>query len=121
MNDDKQEEQFGNGARNCKAREYVQRVNSKPTALLSKSVMLLAQELGKTATPGFTASLAEILYSQMITMANNLESFASHGKRSVISMEDVKLCARRNDSLHELITASAKEITEDMNSKKKKK
>lgn len=79
------------------------------------------EELGKTATPAFTASLAEILYSQMVTMANDLESFASHGKRSVISMEDVKLCARRNDSLHEIITVAAKEITEDMMSNKRKK
>ncbi|KAG1254035.1 hypothetical protein G6F68_011051 [Rhizopus microsporus] len=46
-------------------------------------------------------------------MAQDLESFAKHGRRSVISMEDVKLCARRNDTLYETISELAKDITEE--------
>ncbi|KAG2229681.1 hypothetical protein INT48_007780 [Thamnidium elegans] len=62
-----------------------------------------ANKLGKEVSPTFTSSLAEVVYSQM-------EAFASHGKRAGISMEDVKLCARRNDSLHELLREAAKEL-----------
>ncbi|GAA5815245.1 hypothetical protein MFLAVUS_008751 [Mucor flavus] len=69
-----------------------------------------ANKLGKEASPAFISSLAEVVYSQMGTMSADLEAFASHGKRGGISMEDVKLCARRNDSLHELLSEAAKEL-----------
>ncbi|KAI8095904.1 kinetochore component CENP-S [Thamnidium elegans] len=69
-----------------------------------------ANKLGKEVSPTFTSSLAEVVYSQMGIMATDLEAFASHGKRAGISMEDVKLCARRNDSLHELLREAAKEL-----------
>ncbi|KAI7896541.1 uncharacterized protein EV154DRAFT_558163 [Mucor mucedo] len=50
-----------------------------------------AEALGKQVSPAFTASLAEILLSQMGIMASDLEAFASHAKRAGISMEDAKV------------------------------
>ncbi|KAI9492647.1 apoptosis-inducing taf9-like domain protein [Zychaea mexicana] len=70
-----------------------------------------AQKIGKTVSSEFVTSLADVVYEQTGTMAKDLEAFARHGKRSTISMEDVKLCARRNDSLYELICQYATEIS----------
>ncbi|KAI7901818.1 kinetochore component CENP-S-domain-containing protein [Cokeromyces recurvatus] len=80
-----------------------------------------AHALGKEVSENFVTSLAEVVFDQMQTMAIDLEAFAGHSKRSVISMEDVKLCARRNDSLHQLISETAKDITEEINSRRKRK
>ncbi|KAI9478851.1 MAG: kinetochore component CENP-S-domain-containing protein [Benjaminiella poitrasii] len=80
-----------------------------------------AQTLGKEVSETFVTSLAEIVFDQMQTMALDLEAFASHSKRSVISMEDVKLCARRNDTLYQLISDTAKDIADEMNNRRKKK
>ncbi|KAG2212801.1 hypothetical protein INT46_002129 [Mucor plumbeus] len=79
-----------------------------------------AAYLRKDVSEAFVASLTEILMSQMQTMATDLEAFATHGKRAVISMEDVKLCSRRNDSLQQLISEASKEISQESNSKKSK-
>ncbi|KAI8087691.1 kinetochore component CENP-S-domain-containing protein [Gilbertella persicaria] len=80
-----------------------------------------AQSLGKEVSEAFVASLAEIVLEQMQTMAMDLEAFATHARRAVISMDDVKLCARRNDSLYAMISEAAKDIQEEASSKRKKK
>ncbi|KAI8374587.1 kinetochore component CENP-S-domain-containing protein [Radiomyces spectabilis] len=72
-----------------------------------------AASAGKTVSPEFVASLTDVVFKQMETMATDLEAFAKHGKRSVISMEDVKLCARRNESLHKIISDAATEISNE--------
>lgn len=53
-------------------------------------------------------------------MAQDLEAFAKHAKRTVVSMEDVKLCARKNDTLHDAISELANTIAEEASSKRKK-
>ncbi|KAI8144125.1 kinetochore component CENP-S-domain-containing protein [Fennellomyces sp. T-0311] len=77
-----------------------------------------ARKIGKTVSSTFVSSLADVVYVQIGEMALDLEAFAKHAKRAVISMEDVKLCARRNDSLYELICQSATEITRKQTRKK---
>jgi len=58
--------------------------------------------LDATATPQFTSALADLVFAQagsfgiqmvLITesLALDLESFAGHGKRSIINIEDVKV------------------------------
>ncbi|CAO3689013.1 unnamed protein product [Umbelopsis vinacea] len=69
-----------------------------------------AENIGKTASPQFIASLADVVYKQIETLALDVDMFARHGKRSTVSMEDVKLCARRNDGLYALISEEAKDI-----------
>lgn len=41
----------------------------------------------------------EIVWNQIRQAAQDLESFAKHGKRTTINIEDVKLLVRRNESL----------------------
>ena len=42
------------------------------------------------------AALANLVYKQTETLATDMELFAKHAKRTIIQVEDVKLCARRN-------------------------
>ncbi|ORE19838.1 hypothetical protein BCV71DRAFT_262563 [Rhizopus microsporus] len=49
-----------------------------------------ARSLGKETSPEFVLSLTEVLASQIKLLGQDLEAFARHGRRSVISMEDVK-------------------------------
>jgi hypothetical protein len=62
-----------------------------------------ANALDATATPQFISALADLVFAQtglfqsisMLTiesLAQDLESFAVHAKRSVINVEDVKVC-----------------------------
>ncbi|KAI9360906.1 kinetochore component CENP-S-domain-containing protein, partial [Pilaira anomala] len=91
--------------------------SQKLMAAVWQSVKTIVEEeaikLGKEVTPAFTSSLAEVVYSQMGIMAADLEAFANHGKRTGISMEDVKLCARRNESMLEILSDTAKEIMDE--------
>ncbi|KAG0261400.1 hypothetical protein DFQ27_002985 [Actinomortierella ambigua] len=64
-----------------------------------------APQLNVTVTPQLIASLSEIVFRQA-------ENFAKHAKRSTVSMDDIKLVSRRNESLHELISAEADRIGE---------
>lgn len=80
----------------------------------------VARHLNKDVSEAFVASLAEVVMTQMQTMATDLEAFAVHGKRAVISMEDVKLCARRNNSLYGLISDAATEIAGESTSRKQR-
>lgn len=59
--------------------------------------------LNTNATPQFIAALTELVYSQTETLALDLECFANHAKRTMISTEDVKLCARKNEGLEAVI------------------
>ncbi|KAL1935412.1 hypothetical protein VTP01DRAFT_4552 [Rhizomucor pusillus] len=73
-----------------------------------------ADTIGKTLTQDFVASLADVVYKQIESMATDLEAFAKHNsKRSVINVEDVKLLARRNNSLHQLICETAEQISRE--------
>ncbi|KAI8358559.1 apoptosis-inducing taf9-like domain protein [Blakeslea trispora] len=79
-----------------------------------------ASTQGKTLSDAYIASLAEVVFEQMETMATDLESFATHARRAIISMDDVKLCARRNDSLYNLLSEAAKDIQEEASNKRNK-
>ncbi|EFB21548.1 hypothetical protein PANDA_017261, partial [Ailuropoda melanoleuca] len=46
------------------------------------------------------AAISELTFRQCETFAKDLEMFARHAKRSTINTEDVKLLARRSNSLH---------------------
>ncbi|KAM3589738.1 Phosphomannomutase 1 [Umbelopsis sp. WA50703] len=87
-----------------------QRLKSAVWYTVGRIAEVEAENTGKTASAQFIASLADVVYKQMETLALDVEMFARHGKRSTISMEDVKLCARRNDGLYALISEEAKEI-----------
>ncbi|NWI31596.1 CENPS protein, partial [Sula dactylatra] len=45
------------------------------------------------------AAISEITFRQCENFAKDLEMFARHAKRSTVTIEDVKLLARRSNSL----------------------
>ncbi|KAH7052878.1 kinetochore component CENP-S-domain-containing protein [Linnemannia elongata] len=65
------------------------------------------ERLNVAITPQLIASLAEIVFAQAETLGKDLEMFAKHAKRSTVNVDDVKLAARRNSSLYELMAAEA--------------
>ncbi|XP_059547306.1 centromere protein S isoform X2 [Myotis daubentonii] len=70
------------------------------------------------------AAISEVTFRQCESFAKDLEMFARHAKRSTINTEDVKLLARRSNSLLKYITEKSEEITKfnvERKTKKKKK
>ncbi|NWH64487.1 CENPS protein, partial [Geococcyx californianus] len=68
------------------------------------------------------AAIAEMTFRQCETFAKDLEMFARHAKRSTITTEDVKLLARRSNSLLKYITQKSEELaSSNMEQKEKKK
>ncbi|XP_062517913.1 centromere protein S-like [Corticium candelabrum] len=57
----------------------------------------------------YIAMLSETTFKQCETLATDLESFAKHARRSTVNSEDVKLSARRNESLRQHIESMADE------------
>uniref|UniRef100_A0A8C5SQN7 Centromere protein S n=1 Tax=Laticauda laticaudata TaxID=8630 RepID=A0A8C5SQN7_LATLA len=57
------------------------------------------------------AAISEITFRQCEIFAKDLEMFAKHGKRSTISVEDVKLLARRSNSLLKYITQKSDKLS----------
>ncbi|GAA5926414.1 hypothetical protein JCM3775_001009 [Rhodotorula graminis] len=77
------------------------------------TVTKIAQEeelsLPFAASEHFVASLAEVVFQQALTLGKDLERFAKHAGRLTINADDVKLAARRNEPLYELLTTSAQQ------------
>ncbi|XP_012646872.1 centromere protein S [Microcebus murinus] len=70
------------------------------------------------------AAISEMTFRQCENFAKDLEMFARHAKRSTINTEDVKLLARRSNSLLKYITEKSEEIAQinlERKTKKKKK
>ncbi|XP_045715726.1 centromere protein S [Phyllostomus hastatus] len=70
------------------------------------------------------AAIAEVTFRQCENFAKDLEMFARHARRSTINTEDVKLLARRSNSLLKYITEKNEEIAQlntERKTKKKKK
>ena len=64
---------------------------------------------GMKFSPHFIAMLSETTFKQCESLAVDLESFAKHARRSTINSEDVKLSARRNESLRQYIESLAEQ------------
>ncbi|XP_012329851.3 centromere protein S [Aotus nancymaae] len=70
------------------------------------------------------AAISELTFRQCENFAKDLEMFARHARRTTINTEDVKLLARRSDSLLKYITDKSEEITHinlERKARKKKK
>ncbi|KAL1776375.1 centromere protein S [Sigmodon hispidus] len=70
------------------------------------------------------AAISEVTFRQCEHFAKDLEMFARHAKRSTITTEDVKLLARRSNSLLKYITEKNEEIAQlnlERKAKKKRK
>ncbi|KAJ5559126.1 hypothetical protein N7535_009010 [Penicillium sp. DV-2018c] len=73
-------------------------------------------KLGVNATPQFIGALTEMVWAQIETVSQDLESFANesrtnrmsdfrHAGRSTVNLSDVMLLARRNEGLDEILRA----------------
>jgi len=62
-------------------------------------------KLGVDATPQFIGALTEMVWAQIETVGQDLESFAKHAGRSTINVSDVMLLARRNEGLESILRA----------------
>ncbi|XP_013912510.1 PREDICTED: centromere protein S-like isoform X2 [Thamnophis sirtalis] len=68
------------------------------------------------------AAISEITFRQCEMFAKDLEMFAKHGKRSTVNVEDVKLLARRSNSLLKYITQKSDGLSlNNLEQKEKKK
>ncbi|KAI7830024.1 kinetochore component CENP-S-domain-containing protein [Kickxella alabastrina] len=85
-------------------------MNSARAAVWYAVAQLCDEDESKTGTkfsPTFVDALSHVVFSQAETMGADLECFAKHAKRAKISVDDVKLCARRNEHLLELLAGKA--------------
>ncbi|KAK3327630.1 kinetochore component CENP-S-domain-containing protein [Cercophora scortea] len=57
----------------------------------------------RNATPQFIGALTELVWTQVETVAIDLESFSQHAGRTTVTTDDVLLLARRNSDLNALI------------------
>ncbi|KAF9880975.1 apoptosis-inducing taf9-like domain 1 family [Colletotrichum karsti] len=69
------------------------------------------------ATPQFIGALTEMVWSQIESVAIDLENFSRHASRSQVRTEDVMLLARKNPDLLDLV----KEFVQKKEAEKAKK
>ncbi|XP_072210113.1 centromere protein S isoform X1 [Excalfactoria chinensis] len=82
----------------------------------------VAEDKGVLFSKQTVAAISEITFRQCENFARDLEMFARHAKRSTITSEDVKLLARRSNSLLKYITQKSEELaSSNMEQKEKKK
>lgn len=63
------------------------------------------------ATPQFIGALTELVYAQIEAAARDVERFASHdGGRKVVSVKDVMVLGRKNESLQEVLEEEGRRI-----------
>eukprot|EP00128_Syssomonas_multiformis_P007427 Colp12_sorted_trinity150504_noHs@16196 len=75
-------------------------------------------ELGVTFSKPLMAVLAQVTFKQVEELALDLELFAKHAKRSTVQIEDVKLCARKSDSLSKHIAQYSEGLLAESNDRK---
>ncbi|KAK5791788.1 hypothetical protein VI817_007097 [Penicillium citrinum] len=70
-------------------------------------------KLGVNATPQFIGALTEMVWAQIETVSQDLESFAKHAGRSTVNVSDVMLLARRNEGLESILKAFVEQQREE--------
>ncbi|CBF89155.1 CENP-S family protein [Aspergillus nidulans FGSC A4] len=72
-------------------------------------------KLGVNATPQFIGALTELVWVQIETASQDLESFAKHAGRSTINVSDVMMLARRNEGLESILRTYIARLREQEN------
>ncbi|RAL17009.1 CENP-S family protein [Aspergillus homomorphus CBS 101889] len=67
-------------------------------------------KLGINATPQFIGALTELVWAQIETVGQDLESFSKHAGRSTVNVNDVMLLARRNEGLESILRAFVEQL-----------
>ncbi|SAL95749.1 hypothetical protein [Absidia glauca] len=81
-------------------------------SVVSEIAKTEGKELGKQIGPAFIDSLTDLVFKQMESFGLDVEAFSSHGRRAVINMDDVMLCARRNDHLHTMLSGMRDDLAD---------
>jgi len=76
-----------------------QRLKAATYYSIKKMAHEVEEEMEVTVSPQVLATLNESLHRQVAKWTSDVENFAKHAKRTDINMSDVRLVARRNDSL----------------------
>lgn len=76
---------------------------------IGRSVDSLASA-DQNATPQFIGALAELVWSQVENVAQDLEAFAHHAGRDTVRSQDVVMLGRRNEGLKELLQKEAEAV-----------
>ncbi|KAL1990101.1 hypothetical protein VTN49DRAFT_6682 [Thermomyces lanuginosus] len=87
------------------AQALEERLKSALWLAIGKIVDEETLEMGVNATPQFIGALTEMVWAQIETVSQDLESFARHAGRSTINVSDVMLLARRNEGLQSILQA----------------
>ncbi|XP_072238094.1 centromere protein S [Leuresthes tenuis] len=93
-------------------------------AAVHYTVGRLCQRIGEDHRREFSrqvvAAIAETTFRQCDVFAKDLEAFARHAKRSMVSADDVKLLARRSTALSIYIQNKSEELAQEQRDLKKK-
>ncbi|XP_034022209.1 centromere protein S [Thalassophryne amazonica] len=92
-------------------------------AAVHYTVGRLCQRAGEDHRKDFTrqliAAITETTWRQCDIFAKDLEAFARHAKRTIVSPDDVKLVARRSNALFTFIQKKSEELNQEQDLKKK--
>ncbi|KAF7716773.1 Centromere protein S [Penicillium ucsense] len=89
-----------------------ERLKSALWLSIGKIVDEETMKLGVNATPQFIGALTEMVWSQIETVGQDLESFAKHAGRSTVNVSDVMLLARRNEGLESILRTFVEQARE---------
>ncbi|TRY69811.1 hypothetical protein DNTS_000589 [Danionella cerebrum] len=91
------------------------------------SVASLCENIAADSEKQFTkqtiAAIAETAFRQCDIFAKDLEAFARHAKRHTVTMDDVKLTARRSTALYNYMQQKSEELAsnnQELKDKRKK-
>ncbi|XP_046880683.1 centromere protein S [Hypomesus transpacificus] len=90
--------------------EHLQRLKAAVHFTVGRLCDSLGEDHEKTFSRQVIAALAETTFRQCDIFAKDLEAFARHAKRNTVSVEDVKLAARRSTSLSNFIHRKSEEL-----------
>ncbi|CAO3598880.1 unnamed protein product [Absidia cylindrospora] len=75
-------------------------------SFLTQSNTFLGDNIDMRINSDFIAALASVVFNHMVSFGLDVEAFAGHCRRTVINSDDVLLCARRNESLKEILSSA---------------
>ncbi|XP_037534657.1 centromere protein S [Nematolebias whitei] len=101
------------------AGETQQRLKAAVHYTVGRLCQKTAEEQRREFSRQVVAAIAETTFRQCDIFAKDLEAFARHAKRSTVSMEDVKLLARRSNALSMFIQNKSEELAQEHELKKK--
>lgn len=90
--------------------EHLQRLKAAVHYTVGQLCKSIGEDHDKTFSRHVIAAIAETTFRQCDTFAKDLEAFARHAKRNTVSVEDVRLAARRSTSLSNFIQRKSEEL-----------